>query len=70
MHVDISTWQWVKKCTRNGNPGKWKHGLNPWSHGGLISTLARADKGIWSPNSGIRGSYIFFVGEVEARQSA
>ena len=23
-------------CTQNGNPGKWKHGLNLWTHGGLI----------------------------------
>ena len=27
-----------KNCTQNGNPGKWKHGLNPWSHCDLILT--------------------------------
>ena len=27
-----------KICTQNRNPGKWKHGLNLWSHGGSILT--------------------------------
>ena len=34
-------WQWVKICTQNGNPGKWKHGLNLCCHGGFILTRSQ-----------------------------